>query len=62
MLDSELQRCWGLMLGDVVSIAVCVLTIVVVLTITGMQDRKHAIVSELQSVQEEELSPDAVGA
>jgi hypothetical protein len=50
------------MLGDVAGIAACILTIVVVLTITGLQDRKQAMILELQSVQEEELSPDIVGA
>jgi hypothetical protein len=48
------------MLGDVVGIAACTLTIVVILTITGMQERKQAMTLELQSVQEEELTP--VGA
>ncbi len=60
LINSELEWCWGLMLGDVVGIAACTLTIVVILTITGMQDRKQAMILELQSVQEEELTP--VGA
>src|SRR6266446_8041100 len=58
LINSELEWCWGLMLGDVAGIAACILTIVVVLTITGMQDRKQAMILEFRSVQEEELSPD----
>jgi hypothetical protein len=62
LINSELEWCWGLMLRDVVGIAACMLTILVVLTITGLQDRKQAMILELQSVPEEELSPHAVGA
>jgi len=62
LINSELEWCWGLMLRDVMGIAACMLTIVVVLTITGMQDHKQAMILELQSVQEEDLSPDTVGA
>jgi hypothetical protein len=62
LINSELEWCWGLMLGDVAGIAACILAIVVVLTITGLQDRKQAMILELQSVQEEELSPDTVEA
>jgi len=62
LINSELEWCWGLMLGDVVGIGVCILTIVIVLTITGLQDHKQAMMLELQSVQEEDLSPETVGA
>jgi hypothetical protein len=60
LINSELEWGWGLMLADVVGIAACVLTVVMVLTITSMQERKYAMMVELESVQEEELSLDNV--
>jgi Domain of unknown function (DUF4328) len=60
-VDSELERNWGLITNDIAGIAVCILTIVVVLIITKMQGRKHAMTSELESHQEEPfMTPDTV--
>ncbi len=61
-INSEGEWCWGLMVGDIVGIAACILTIGVVLTITTMQERKYDKMLELESVEEEAPSPQAVEA
>jgi hypothetical protein len=50
-LDSEIKCSWGLLIGDAVSIAATVLTIVVVLCITDLQEQKHEMKAEMAGRQ-----------
>ena len=61
MVNSELEWSWGLMLGDLVGIAVSILTVVIVVTITYLQDYKHAVLADYESGDEVALSTDGVG-
>lgn len=59
-VNSELEWSWGLMLGDLVRLTAGILTVVIVVTITCLQDRKHALLTDLESADQEALSSDGV--